>query len=54
MERFRFRYLQKRWQKVLLVLGAIVVFVTTYALILPAITIDTDTAELDRYRCRKS
>ena len=45
MERFQQRFLSKRWQKVLLVLSGIVVFVTTYALILPAITIDTDTAE---------
>ena len=34
----------KRWQRVVSVLSAIVVFVTTYALILPAITLDVDTA----------
>ena len=47
MEQFRLKYLQKRWQKVLLALGAIAVFITTYALILPAITLDTDKAERD-------
>lgn len=45
MERFQQRFLSKRWQKALLILCGIVVFVTTYALILPAITIDVDTAE---------
>jgi hypothetical protein len=45
VERFQQRFLSKRWQKVLLILSGIVVFVTTYALILPAITIDTDVAE---------
>ena len=30
----------KRWQRVVSVLSAIVVFVTTYALVLPAITFD--------------
>ena len=34
----------KRWQRVVSVMAAVVVFATTYALILPAITLDTDTA----------
>ena len=34
----------KRWQKAVSVMAAVVVFVTTYALILPAITLDKDTA----------
>lgn len=34
----------KRWQRVVSVLAAVVVFVTTYALVLPAITLDKDTA----------
>lgn len=34
----------KRWQRAVSILSAIVVFVTTYALILPAITLDVDTA----------
>ena len=34
----------KRWQRVVSVLSAIVVFVTTYALVLPAITLDKETA----------
>ena len=34
----------KRWQRAVSVLSAVVVFVTTYALILPAITLDVDTA----------
>ncbi len=34
----------KRWQRVVSVMAAVVVFVTTYALILPAITLDRDTA----------
>jgi hypothetical protein len=33
----------KRWQKAVSVMAAVVVFVTTYALILPAITLDKDT-----------
>ena len=32
--------LQKRWHKVMMVLGSVVVFCTTYALILPAITME--------------
>ena len=32
--------MKKRWQKVLSVLAAVVVFVTTYMLILPAITLE--------------
>ena len=35
----------KRWQRVVSVLSAVVVFATTYALILPAITLDKDTAQ---------
>ena len=34
----------KRWQRVVSVMAAVVVFATAYALILPAITLDTDTA----------
>ncbi len=45
IERFiRFNRRLKRWQRVVSVLSAIVVFVTTYSLILPAITLDKDTA----------
>ena len=35
----------RRWRRVLFVLSAITVFAVTYALILPAITMDRDTAE---------
>ena len=35
----------KRWRKIVTCLAAVVVFVTTYALILPAITMDDETAE---------
>ncbi|MGI6170303.1 MAG: SpaA isopeptide-forming pilin-related protein [Butyricicoccus sp.] len=35
----------KRWRKIVTSLAAVVVFVTTYALILPAITMDDETAE---------
>ena len=34
----------KRWQRVVSVMAAVVVFATTYALVLPAITLDKDTA----------
>ncbi len=34
----------KRWQRAVSVMAAVVVFVTTYALVLPAITLDKDTA----------
>ena len=34
----------KRWQRVVSLLSAVIVFVTTYTLILPAITLDKDTA----------
>ena len=34
----------KRWHKVVSVMAAVVVFVTTYALILPALTLDESTA----------
>ena len=34
----------KKWQRVVSVLAAVVVFVTTYALVLPAITLDKETA----------
>ena len=37
------RRLRKQWQKVLSVLGCLVVFCTTYALILPAITQERET-----------
>ena len=45
MEWFKLSYTRSRRQRVISVLAAIIIFVTTYALILPAITIDTDTAE---------
>lgn len=45
MERFKLSYNRSKRQKFIMVIAAILVFVTTYALILPAITIDTDTAE---------
>ena len=35
----------KRWQRIVTVLAAIMTFVTTYALILPAITVEKNTAE---------
>ena len=35
----------KKWQKVVVSLACIVVFITTYALILPAITMDRDEAK---------
>ena len=41
MERFKLSYTRSRRQKIIITLAAIIVFVTTYALILPAITIDT-------------
>ena len=34
----------KRWQRVVSILSAIVVFATTYMLVMPAITLDVDTA----------
>ena len=34
----------KRWQRVVSVLSAVVVFITTYTLVLPAITLDKETA----------
>lgn len=39
-DRYRRRRLRKRWHKVMTVLCALVVFCTTYALILPAITLE--------------
>lgn len=39
-DRYRRRRLHKRWHKVMTVLCALVVFCTTYALILPAITLE--------------
>ena len=39
-DRYRRRRTQKRWRKVMTVLCALVVFCTTYALILPAITLE--------------
>ena len=36
----------RRWRRVISVMSAIVVFVTTYALVLPAITLDVDTASI--------
>ena len=35
----------RRWQRAVSLLSAVVVFVTTYALVLPAITLDKDTAQ---------
>ena len=35
----------KRWQRIVTVLAAMITFVTTYALILPAITVEKDRAE---------
>ncbi len=35
----------KRWHRIVTVLAAVITFATTYALILPAITVETDTAE---------
>ena len=35
----------KKWQRVVSALSAVVVFVTTYALVLPAITLDKETAD---------
>ena len=35
----------KRWQRIVTVLAAVMTFVTTYALILPAITVERDKAE---------
>ena len=34
----------KRWQRAVSILGAVVVFASTYMLVLPAITLDKDTA----------
>lgn len=45
MEQFKLKYTRSRRQKFIMAIATILVFVTTYALILPAITIDTDTAE---------
>ena len=42
--RFYHRFVNTGWKKILCVLCAVAVFVTTYALILPAITIDKDAA----------
>ena len=42
--RFLDRFMNTGWKKVLLLLCAVAVFITTYALILPAITIDKDAA----------
>ena len=35
----------KRWQRIVTVMAAVITFVTTYALILPAITVEKDNAE---------
>ena len=35
----------KRWQRVLTVLASVLIFATTYALILPAITVERDSTE---------
>jgi len=45
VEKFlQLRTRMKRWRKVVSVLAAVVVFVTTYSLILPAVTLDTNDA----------
>ena len=36
----------KKWQRIVTVLAAIITFVTTYALILPAITVEKDETDL--------
>lgn len=41
--------LQKRWQKVVTCLAAVVVFCTTYALILPAITMEKEPCQLPEH-----
>ena len=41
----RYKKKWKKWQKVVVSLACIVVFITTYALILPAITMDRDEAK---------
>ena len=35
----------KRWQRIVMTLAAMITFVTTYALILPAITVERDNTE---------
>ena len=45
LEHFKLRYTRSKRQKLIMTIAAFLVFVTTYALILPAITIDIDTAE---------
>ena len=35
----------RRWQRIVIVLAAIITFATTYALILPAITVERDNTE---------
>ena len=46
IERFiRINHKMKRWQRTVSALSAVIVFITTYALILPAITLDKDTAQ---------
>ena len=35
----------KRWQRIVMTLAAMITFVTTYALILPAITVERDSTE---------
>ena len=37
-----------RWKKVVSIMAALVVFVTTYALILPAITVDKESSTPDK------
>ena len=44
-EKLQAKLLHRRWIKVVTAMASVVVFCVVYALILPAITIDTDTAE---------
>ncbi len=41
--------LQKRWQKVIVCLASVVVFCTTYALILPAITLEKESCQIPEH-----
>lgn len=45
----KIRLRKKRWKKILIVLSCIVVFVTTYALILPAITLEGQSIDFEPY-----
>jgi len=45
----KIRLRNKRWKKVVIILACIVVFVTTYALILPAITLEGQSIDFEQY-----